>query len=522
MKAILIARVSTEEQKEAGNSLPAQVVRLERYCQNMGFEIMKTCSFDESAYSNNRSEFDAIIDLVLSQKEKIAICCDKVDRLSRNVFDKRISMLYEKALSDEIELHFVSDGQIINSQISAVEKFQFGISLGLAKYYSDAISDNVKRTIEQKLRKGEWSAKAPYGYKNISLGGDKKAIVVDEFEAHIVHKVFELYATGAYSMRLVCKKLKEDHGIEWSQSFLHKLYNNPFYHGVMRMNKKLYPHNYPPIVSETLFQDVHKVKRSYNQKKNCYKYGGYPYLYRGLMRCGDCGLAITPERHKGHVYYHCTQHHGKHNATWFREEKITEALGSAFKSLQMPKEVITQIIDTLAEVHENKIDFREKELAKLTQEQTKTTKMMDNLYMDKLQGSITESAYDRFYQTLRDKVTDINIRLEQLQEADDNYYITSKYLLNLANRAYDLFISSEVEERRQLIKLVLSNLRIEGENIVWELHKPFDMIKKNASRRLWRAKIYAKDRNRMTPLGKARYNNSKQAKEMLIKLGAIQ
>lgn len=27
MKAILIARVSTEEQKEAGNSLPAQIIR---------------------------------------------------------------------------------------------------------------------------------------------------------------------------------------------------------------------------------------------------------------------------------------------------------------------------------------------------------------------------------------------------------------------------------------------------------------------------------------------------------------
>jgi predicted site-specific integrase-resolvase len=44
MKAILIARVSTEEQKEAGNSLPAQVARLEKYCQNKGFEIIKTCT----------------------------------------------------------------------------------------------------------------------------------------------------------------------------------------------------------------------------------------------------------------------------------------------------------------------------------------------------------------------------------------------------------------------------------------------------------------------------------------------
>ena len=112
MKAILIARVSTEEQKEAGNSLPAQVARLEKYCQNKGFEILQICSFDESAYTHQRSEFDRIIDFILEQKEKIIVCCDKVDRISRNIFDTRISKLYEKALNDEVELHFASEGQV--------------------------------------------------------------------------------------------------------------------------------------------------------------------------------------------------------------------------------------------------------------------------------------------------------------------------------------------------------------------------------------------------------------------------
>jgi len=49
MKAIIIARVSTEDQKEAGNSLPAQIVRLEQYCQRKDFQIIKKFSFDESA-----------------------------------------------------------------------------------------------------------------------------------------------------------------------------------------------------------------------------------------------------------------------------------------------------------------------------------------------------------------------------------------------------------------------------------------------------------------------------------------
>jgi len=145
MKAIILARVSTEEQREAGNSLLAQVERLKNYCKRKGFDIVETFSFDESAYKTKRDEFDKILEYIDDNKEKVVVCFDKVDRLSRNVFDKRVSLLYEKAVADEIELHFFSDGQVINSNMSAVEKFQFGMSLGLAKYYLDAISDNIKR-----------------------------------------------------------------------------------------------------------------------------------------------------------------------------------------------------------------------------------------------------------------------------------------------------------------------------------------------------------------------------------------
>ena len=414
-----------EEQKEAGNSLPAQVARLERYCQNKGFDILQVCSFDESAYKTNREEFDQIIDLILKQQEKIVVCCDKVDRLTRNMFDKRVSLLYEKALKDELELHFVSDGQILNSHISATEKFQFSISLGLAKYYSDAVSDNVRRAIEQKIRKGEWLSKAPYGYKNIVNPDGSKGIIVDDYEAEIVQTVFEWYATGVYSMDMVRRKLKNDYDIVWIKSFIDKILKRHFYYGVMEVKGKLYPHCYPPIISKELFDTVQHVKDGFN-KKTRVKYAGRPYIYRGLIRCAHCGLAITPEKHKGHVYYHCTQYNGKHGAKWLREEEIT--------------------------------------------------KMMDNLYLDKLKGRITDNEYDRFFHSFCKQRDEIATHLSRLEQAETDYYITAKYILDLSNRAYELFKSSEVEEKRQLIKLVLSNLKLEDENLVYDLQKPFDLI----------------------------------------------
>ncbi len=112
--------------------------------------------------------------------------------------------------------------------------------------------------------------------------------------------------------------------------------------------------------------------------------------------------------------------------------------------------------------------------------------MMDNLYLDKLKGRISDSEYDRYVQSFKDQGADVDVRLARLKEAESNYYITAKYLLELANRAYELFMSSKVDEKRQLIKLVLSNLTIEGENLVWQAHAPFNLILECHDRQVWR------------------------------------
>ena len=44
----------------------------------------------------------------------------------------------------------------------------------------------------------------------------------------------------------------------------------------------------------------------------------------------------------------------------YEKKQITEQLGTIFKSLQMPKEILKQIIETLNEVHQDKIEFHNK------------------------------------------------------------------------------------------------------------------------------------------------------------------
>lgn len=102
------------------------------------------------------------------------------------------------------------------------------------------MSDNVKRAIEQKLRKGEWPCKAPYDYNNISLDGDKADIIVDEYATAILRKAFELYATGAYLIELLCKKLKDEYNVDWGTSYIDKVFNQQVFVAQFFVNKVFY------------------------------------------------------------------------------------------------------------------------------------------------------------------------------------------------------------------------------------------------------------------------------------------
>jgi len=125
-QAVTISRVSTFEQRDAGNSLPAQEARMVAYCESKKLDIIKKIEFDESAYKDKRDEFDNAIDFIKRQKERIAVCFDKTDRLSRNIFDKRVPLLYEMAIGGKIELHFASENLVISPEISASENFTSG------------------------------------------------------------------------------------------------------------------------------------------------------------------------------------------------------------------------------------------------------------------------------------------------------------------------------------------------------------------------------------------------------------
>jgi len=98
---------------------------------------------------------------------------------------------------------------------------------------------------------------------------------------------------------------------------------------------------------------------------------------------------------------------------------------------------------------------------------------------------ITESYYEKKRKEYRTKQREINGKIAKLHFADEEYYLTSEYLLKLASRASELFESSEMHEKRLLLKMTLQNLELKGKKVRFNWIKPFDTIADYASRSAW-------------------------------------
>lgn len=89
---------------------------------------------------------------------------------------------------------------------------------------------------------------------------------------------------------------------------------------------------------------------------------------------------------------------------------------------------------------------------------------------------ITQDEYDKKAYELKQSQYDLEYKLKQHTEADEKFGITVNYLLDLASRAYESFESSKIEQKRQLINFLLSNLQLKGKTLLYKPKKPFDAI----------------------------------------------
>ncbi len=206
----------------------------------------------------------------------------------------------------------------------------------------------------------------------------------------------------------------------------------------------------------------------------------------GLVTCGYCGCAITAEQHvkksgRRHVYYRCTEFKGKCGQGYTREEDLAAKFAALVKAIHIDDDTLTWIIAALKASQQDEIAFHQQAVDDCTRELGKIRSRMSQAYEDKLDGNIDEQMWMDVHATYKARQEMLERQISAHNTADRTYLQQGIQMLELANRAYDLYLQQSHEERAKLLHFLLSNAVLKDGNLCPTYRKPFDMLANGVS-----------------------------------------
>ena len=160
-KYFLYARKSSEAEEKQVMSIEAQLFELKEFAKRENLNIVEIFQESKSAKQPGRSEFNKMITKAYASKEPMGILAWHPDRLARNSVDGG-QIIYLIDIEKICALRFPQ----FWFEPTPQGLFMLQVAFGQSKYYSDNLSENVKRGVRQKLRRGEFYGLAPLGYVN--------------------------------------------------------------------------------------------------------------------------------------------------------------------------------------------------------------------------------------------------------------------------------------------------------------------------------------------------------------------
>ena len=226
-RAILYARVSTDEQARTGYSLAQQLEALRGYAAREGYEVFEEVSDPgQSGASLERPGMDRVRDLVAAGGVSVVLAQDR-DRFAR-----------EPAYHYLLRREFEEQGTTIRAlndhgDDSPEGELTDGILDQLAKYERAKIAERTRRGKLRKAREGKVVAtmKPPYGFR---YNGARDGLVVFEPEMAVVEQIFTLAAEGrgtkAIQTYLYRQGIPSPKGCPtWQRKFIKQLVMNDIY-----------------------------------------------------------------------------------------------------------------------------------------------------------------------------------------------------------------------------------------------------------------------------------------------------
>ena len=340
-KFFLYARKSTDVEDRQVLSIEAQLQELRDYAKRENIEISAEFIEKQSAKIPGRPMFNRMLDDI----EKLGgnILAWHPDRLARNSVDggRVIYLLDTEKLASLKFPTFWCDS-------TSQGKFMLNMAFGQSKYYLDSLSENTKRGMRQKVRRGEYPGLTPIGYINDSR---TKTINIDKKSAPVIRKAFEMYSEGNQTLDTIGMFLAQNNLFAKNGKRIHIsratfILSNPFYYGHFRYNSEIYEGKYEGIVAKKLWDQVQEVMKRRSRPRH--KQKNEPQAYCGLLSCASCGMQITGEyrvktqlngTEHFYTYYHCTKKSKTQKCPepCIRQESLDAQISSLLQKVSLPQ-----------------------------------------------------------------------------------------------------------------------------------------------------------------------------------------
>jgi hypothetical protein len=113
---------------------------------------------------------------------------------------------------------------------------------------------------------------------------------------------------------------------------------------------------------------------------------------------------------------------------------------------------------------------------------------LDRAHVDKLDGRITEELWSRKNGEWQAEEHEIQRAIHSVVELRPERMLDATKILELANKAYFLYVRQPSSEKAKLLHSVLSNCAINATSVYPTYRKPFDLIFATSKNEGWRAR----------------------------------
>ena len=219
-------------------------------------------------------------------------------------------------------------------------------------------SQKIRKSMQIRAMEGKSLGKAPYGYQISNEG----TFLIDQEEAKIVHKIFNLYTETNLGLRKIVEQLNNEgiktrRGNTWNIVSIRDILRNTFYIGTYTRFGLRLTKNHEPIIETELFRDVQDKTRERRIYRGFQK--SLPYLLSGLCKCGYCGnhlMGVSRKqswkrddgtRMKGdYRYYQCQSKGNKGTCSYhtWRTSKLEDRVLELVRNLEESGELMKSVL----------------------------------------------------------------------------------------------------------------------------------------------------------------------------------